>query len=76
MASGDSVMDDDEPIDPKKLGEGTIVVSRCHMTLRKHKVVSLFTPTNLQGEYYKNWNSEIYQVILRYRVDNKVFRGI
>ena len=31
--------------------------------------ISLFKPTNLQTEFYKNWNEEIYKVLLRYRND-------
>ena len=33
------------------------------------KGISLFKPTNLQTEFYKNWNEDIYKVLLRYRND-------
>ena len=69
-------MEDPED-DPKKRRGGNICcIPECNTTSRKDKGVGLFKPTNLTGDYYKNWNNQIYSVILKYRVDDKKFKEL
>ena len=63
-------------IERNERGGDNCCMPLCHTTSRKDKGVSLFKPTNLNGEYYTKWNSEIYQVILRYRVNNAEFKNM
>ena len=51
----------------KPRGGNNCCVPGCFST--SSKGISLFKPTNLQTEFYKNWNEDIYKVLLRYRND-------
>ena len=51
----------------KPRGGNNCCIPGCFST--SGKGISVFKPTNLQGEFYKNWNEEIYKVLLRFRND-------
>ena len=61
----------------KHLQGGNICcIPLCHTTSRRNKGVSLFKPTNIQNDFHREWNNEIYKVILRYRAPDKKFNEL
>ena len=48
----------------------------CSTTSARDKGVSLFKPTSRKGEFYENWNKQVYNIVLRYRVDDEKFKEL
>ena len=62
---------------PKSKSGGNICCfPNCHVNSVRDKGVSLFKPTSRTGEFYEKWNKEIFNIILRYRVDDENFKHL
>ena len=42
----------------------------------RDKGVLLLKATSRKGEFYENWNKQVYNIILRYRVDDEKFKEL
>ena len=52
-------------------GGNICCLPNCSTSSGRDTGVSLFKPTSRKGEFYEKWNKEIFNVILKYRVDDE-----
>ena len=60
----------------RKTGGNICCFPNCHVNSVRGKGIHLFKPTSRPGEFYEKWNKEIFNIILRYRVDDENFKNL
>ena len=60
----------------RQTGGNICCFPNCHVNSVRDKDYSLFKPTSRPGEFYEEWNKKIFDIILRYRVDDENFKSL